>query len=75
MRPPKRQIIKTRSQRPYVVARLVLALIALVALAVVAALLFSHPHRAHAALQEAPLAGRKAAIQASVERFAHEALY
>ena len=82
MQPPKRQIIKTRSQRPYVVARVVALLIALAMLVLgVWFLLRPHPARAMAyadvagatsvaplALQEAHLAKRMAAIPTSVER-------
>lgn len=85
MAPAKRQIIKTKPQRPYIVARIILMLIVVAAL-VLGALFFSHPHGAHAlgrcdsracstVLQEAQLGGRTAPIQASVERFAHEVLH
>jgi hypothetical protein len=81
----KRQIIKTKPQRPYIVARIVLMLIVVIAI-VLGALFFSHPHGAHALgrcsgwgcstmLQEAHLGGRRAPIQASLERFAHEVLH
>jgi len=73
MQPPKRQIIKTRPQRPYIIARIILVLIAVTAL-VLLGLLLLHPHPAHAALQEAVLAGRKTAIQAFPELCAHEVL-
>ena len=47
MQPPKRQIIKTRPQRPYIVARIIL-LICVVAALVAAAWFFLRPHPAHA---------------------------
>ncbi len=82
MQPPKRQIIKTRSQRPYIVARIVLVIIALVAL-LVAMLLLVKPHAAHGAplstlpvqVQEAPPAARTAPILTLTEHRAHEYLH
>lgn len=80
MKPPKRQIIKTRPQHPYIVARIVLIVLALVAL-LLAVLLLSKPH-VHAAalpalllaLQEAPFAARTAPIPVTTEHRAHEHL-
>lgn len=82
MQPPKRQIIKTRPQRPYIVARVVLAIVVLVVLLVVM-LLLAKPHAAHGAplltlpvqVQEAPPTARTAPILASTEHRAHEYLY
>ncbi len=69
MRRDKRQIIKTRPQRPYVIARVILALIIAVALAL-AAWFVTHPHPGHAfmLLQEAPAAERMAHIPPPLER-------
>jgi hypothetical protein len=83
MQPPKRQIIKTRPQQPYIVARIILLIIAVAALSLVA-WFFLRPHPAHAlppaALglvstvdftsngEEAPFAERMAQVQLSVER-------
>jgi hypothetical protein len=76
MQPPKRQIIKTRSQRPYIVARIVLLIIVVVALSLAAWFLL-RPHSAHALPvavaftstgEEAPFAERMAQVQLSVER-------
>jgi hypothetical protein len=76
MQPPKRQIIKTRSQRPYIIARIVLLIIVVVAL-VVAAWFMLRPHFAHALPvavavastgEEAPVAERMTHVQLSVER-------
>lgn len=47
MQPPKRQIIKTRPQRPYVVARYILAIVVLLALTL-AAFEFFKSHQGHA---------------------------
>ena len=47
MQPPKRQIIKTRSQKPYIIARVVLIII-IVAAIVTATYFFTRPHRAAA---------------------------
>ncbi|HXN08964.1 MAG TPA: hypothetical protein VN860_04815 [Candidatus Acidoferrales bacterium] len=47
MQPSKRQIIKTRPQRPYIIAR-IMVLIILVAALSVAAWFFIRPHPAHA---------------------------
>jgi hypothetical protein len=85
MAPSKRQIIKTKPQRPYIIARVVLLVLAVVAL-VLGALFFTHPHGLHAiggraqrtcssVLQEAFLVGRTAPILASLERHAHEVLH
>jgi hypothetical protein len=76
MQPPKRQIIKTRPQQPYVVARIILLIIVVVALSL-AAWFFLRPHPAHALPvtvdfrsieEEAPVAERMAQVQLSVER-------
>jgi hypothetical protein len=77
MQPPKRQIIKTRPQQPYIVARIILLIIAVAALAT-AAWFFLRPHPAHAltpvavefvlAGEDAPFAERIAKVQLSVER-------
>jgi hypothetical protein len=74
MQPPKRQIIKTRPQQPYIVARIILIVIAVAAL-VVAAWFFLRPHAAHALPyvfistgQEATFAERMAQVHLSVER-------
>jgi hypothetical protein len=77
VQPPKRQIIKTRPQRPYIIARIVLFIIVLVALGFVV-LLTAKPH-GHAlteqawqvALQEAPRTERTAPVQASMGHPAH----
>jgi hypothetical protein len=69
MQPPKRQIIKTRPQRPYVVARIVLIALVVIALAF-AAWEALKPHAVHALagtvqaarLQEATGAGRRATV-------------
>lgn len=45
--PQKRQIIKTRPQRPYIIARIVIALVLLAAV-VAGILTFEHAHAAHA---------------------------
>ncbi len=67
--PSKRQIIRTRPQRPYVIARIILLLLVVAAIAL-AVWLLEHPHPAHALmlLQEAHLADRMAHIHASLER-------
>jgi len=83
MQPPKRQIIKTRPQQPYIVVRIILLIIVVAALSV-AAWFFLRPHPAHAlppvavelvstvdfmsAGEEAPFAERMAQVQLSVER-------
>jgi len=83
MQPPKRQIIKTRPQQPYIIARIVLLIIVVAALSL-GAWFFLRPHRAHAlprvALdfkstvdcmptgEEASFAERMAQVQLSVER-------
>ncbi|MDQ6768058.1 MAG: hypothetical protein M3Z41_09655 [Candidatus Eremiobacteraeota bacterium] len=72
MKPPKRQIIKTRPQRPYVVARIIIVLIVL-AFVIAAALMYSsHRHAAHAVpqlvWQEAPYPERMPPIQPTMER-------
>lgn len=82
MQPPKRQIIKTRPQRPYIVARVVFVIIVLVALLVVL-LLLAKPRAARSApmltlptlVQEAPPAARTAPILTSTEHQAHEYLH
>ena len=85
MAPSKRQIIKTKPQRPYIIARIIL-LVLMVAALVLGALFFTHPHGLHAlgvcthwscssALQEALLGARTAPILASLERHAHEVLH
>lgn len=85
MAPSKRQIIKTKPQRPYVIARIILLVLVVLAL-VLGALFFTHPHGPHAlgvcaqrtcssVLQEALLVGRTAPILASLERHAHEVLH
>ena len=67
--PSKRQIIRTRPQRPYIIARIILLLLVAIVLAL-AVWLFAHPHPAHALmlLQEAHLADRMAHIHPSMER-------
>jgi hypothetical protein len=67
--PTKRQIIRTRPQRPYVIARIILLLLVVIALGL-AVWLLGHPHPAHAfmLLQEAHLADRMAHIHPSMER-------
>jgi flagellar basal body-associated protein FliL len=73
MKPPKRQIIKTRPQRPYIVARIVLIVVVIIAL-VLAVIIFIKPHAAHAfsqptlvaLLQEAHLAARTAPVRAFI---------
>lgn len=83
MQPPKRQIIKTRPQQPYIVARIILFIIVVAALSL-AAWLFLRPHPAHALPaaaveftstvhfmstgEEAPFDERIAQVQLSVER-------
>ena len=73
MQPPKRQIIKTRPQRPYIVARIALLIIVVVALSLAAWFLL-RPHASHALPhfsptgEEAQLAERMGHIQLSVER-------
>ncbi|HXW50930.1 MAG TPA: hypothetical protein VEJ41_02975 [Candidatus Acidoferrales bacterium] len=71
MQPPKRQIIKTRSQRPYIAARIVVVIIVLAAIAIAAFELLK-PHAGHALgaepvtyvlRQEAFGAGRRAAVR------------
>ncbi len=82
IQPPKRQIIKTRPQRPYIVARIVLVIIALVVLLVVM-LLLAKPHAARGAplltltvqVQEALPAARTAPILRLTEHPAHEYLH
>jgi hypothetical protein len=85
MAPSKRQIIKTKPQRPYIIARIIVLVLVAVAL-VLGALFFTHPHGLHtlgvctvgscsSVLQEALLVGRTAPILASLERHAHEVLH
>jgi hypothetical protein len=69
MQEPKRQIIKTRPQRPYIVARIILIVLVVLALAFTAWELFK-PHPAHALVapvfavrQEAPGAARRATVR------------
>ncbi len=50
MQRQKRQIIKTRPQRPYIIARIILILVAIAAIAVSVFELVSHQHPAHAAM-------------------------
>ncbi|MDQ6781351.1 MAG: hypothetical protein M3Z37_09410 [Candidatus Eremiobacteraeota bacterium] len=45
--PQKRQIIKTRPQRPYIIARILIALV-LLAAAIAGIVAFAHAHAAHA---------------------------
>jgi len=70
MKPPKRQIIKTRSQRPYAIARIVIAIVLALGLAA-AAWWVLHPHPGHALAphrwQEGLYAGRMALIRATAE--------
>jgi hypothetical protein len=75
MQPPKRQIIKTRPQQPYIVARIILLIIVVAAMSI-AAWFFLRPHPALPAVvvhfmstgEEAPFAERMAQVQLSVER-------
>ncbi len=85
MTPSKRQIIKTKPQRPYIIARIIALVLVVVAL-ILGVLFFMHPHGLHAlgvcaertcssVLQEALLGGRTAPILTSLERHAHEVLH
>lgn len=72
MQPPKRQIIKTRPQRPYIIARIIIAALVLVALAIAAWELY-RPHTARALAaavagqrQEVPGAARRATVRISI---------
>ena len=67
---PKRQIIKTRSQRPYVVARVVVLVLILAVIAIVALAVSSHLHLRHVGIarssehrQEARIATRMPTIR------------
>lgn len=72
--PPKRQIIKTRSQQPYVFARIVLVVLVMAALIALGMLFLRRQHAAFAGetsygavvRQEAPFAHRKLVNQASL---------
>ena len=46
----KRQIIKTRSQQPYIIARMIIAFLAAAIAAVIAWWYYHHPVRAHASI-------------------------
>jgi hypothetical protein len=78
MKPPKRQIIKTRPQRPYIVVRIVLIVVVIIALTL-AIIIFGKPHAAHALshttlvalVQEAHLAARTAPVRALIRHPLH----
>jgi hypothetical protein len=82
MKPPKRQFIKTRPQRPYILARIVLIVLVVIALTL-AIVILTKPHAAHAIshlatialLQEAHLAARTAPVQASIGHPVHADLH
>jgi hypothetical protein len=70
MKPPKRQIIKTRPQRPYVIARITIVIVLVLALAL--ALVWAlHPRAGHTLApvrwQEGLCAGRMALLRATAE--------
>jgi hypothetical protein len=78
MKPPKRQIIKTRPQRPYIVVRIILIVVVIIALTL-AIIVLTKPHAAHALshlalvalVQEAHLAARTAPVQPSIGHLLH----